>query len=245
MVEKSYYPIDLHIHSSLSGCASNEMTPRNIIINAKKLGLKAISLTDHNSCGNVSEIISEGLRNNILVIPGMEVESKEGVHILTFFDSLESCLKIERKVHENLPKIRNNPRLFGNQIQVKDGVKVEFPLLLSQSSDISIFELNKHVRDLGGVCVPAHIYRKLNGIISVLGFLPEDVVFNTLEISKYNYSEELSDNYNHNIVVNSDAHNLTDMYEIPTTALELEGELDTKILLRLLKTRNSSRFKFF
>lgn len=45
---------NLHIHSTCSGCASREMTLRNIILKAEEAGLKKIAITDHVDRTNTS-----------------------------------------------------------------------------------------------------------------------------------------------------------------------------------------------
>ena len=43
---------DLHIHSTLSPCASLEMSPAAIVRRARELALDVIAVTDHNSVDN-------------------------------------------------------------------------------------------------------------------------------------------------------------------------------------------------
>ena len=49
--------VDLHIHSALSPCADDDMTPNNIVNMALLKGLDAIAITDHNSCDNVEAVM--------------------------------------------------------------------------------------------------------------------------------------------------------------------------------------------
>jgi len=55
---KLYY--DLHIHSALSPCASDDMTPNNIVNMCVLKGLDIIAVTDHNSARNVEAISKLG-----------------------------------------------------------------------------------------------------------------------------------------------------------------------------------------
>lgn len=43
---------DLHLHSCLSPCGDDDMTPNNIVNMAKLKGLTCIALTDHNTAMN-------------------------------------------------------------------------------------------------------------------------------------------------------------------------------------------------
>jgi len=67
----SQIEIDLHIHSHYSDCSSQSVG--EIICKAKEIGLKTISLTDHNNFEGVCKAIKIGAIFNINVIPGIEV----------------------------------------------------------------------------------------------------------------------------------------------------------------------------
>ncbi|MBQ7294379.1 MAG: PHP domain-containing protein, partial [Clostridia bacterium] len=48
----SSYRCDLHIHSCLSPCGDDDMTPGNIVGMSLLNGLQIVALTDHNSVKN-------------------------------------------------------------------------------------------------------------------------------------------------------------------------------------------------
>ncbi|KUJ91089.1 MAG: phosphotransferase domain-containing protein [Thermoanaerobacter thermocopriae] len=89
-----YY--DLHIHTALSPCASDEMTPNNIINMALIKGLDVIGITDHNSARNVKAVYNLGLKKGLIVVPGIEVQTREEVHILCYFYSVDECVKFRK-----------------------------------------------------------------------------------------------------------------------------------------------------
>ncbi|MDI9489318.1 MAG: PHP domain-containing protein, partial [Bacillota bacterium] len=95
MLKLSY---DLHIHSCLSPCSDEDMTPANIVNMAKLLGLDVIAVTDHNSCRNCPAVYNYAQKNNILVIPGMELCTMEEVHVLCFFEELENAMAFDKYV---------------------------------------------------------------------------------------------------------------------------------------------------
>ena len=68
---------DLHLHSCLSPCGSEDMTPNNIVNMAKLMGYDMIALTDHNSCLNCEATVTVGKRNGLTVVPGMELCTAE------------------------------------------------------------------------------------------------------------------------------------------------------------------------
>ena len=55
------FKYDFHVHSCLSPCAENDMTPANIAGLASLLGLEIVALTDHNTSANCPEIFGDQL----------------------------------------------------------------------------------------------------------------------------------------------------------------------------------------
>ncbi|MBN1934335.1 MAG: PHP domain-containing protein, partial [Anaerolineae bacterium] len=80
--------VDLHVHTVLSPCAEVEMIPPLIVQQALEMGLDAIAITDHNCAANVSAVIEAARDSGLIVLPGMEVQSREEVHLLCLFDAL-------------------------------------------------------------------------------------------------------------------------------------------------------------
>ena len=72
---------DLHIHSCLSPCGDDDMTPANLVGMAAVKGLDVIALTDHNSCANCPAAMYHGENYGVTVIPGMELTTAEEVHV--------------------------------------------------------------------------------------------------------------------------------------------------------------------
>lgn len=76
--------IDLHTHSLKS---DGSMTPAEVVREAKKAGLAAIALSDHDTVDGLPEAIAEGKKIGVEVIPAIEfsVQSKTETHILGYF----------------------------------------------------------------------------------------------------------------------------------------------------------------
>lgn len=206
-----YY--DLHIHSVLSPCAEDEMTPNNIVNMAWLKGLKAIAITDHNQCGNLDALQELAAQKDILLIPGMEIESKEGVHLLCYFKKIEDAKEIAQKIYGLLPDI-DCTSFFGKQqiMNSKDEEVSRIKKLLISSLPLSVQEIAELVREKDAILGYAHIFRTSNGVISVLGFIPEEPELPFVEI---NESKKEIDSYNQSfrIISNSDAHRLVDISE--------------------------------
>lgn len=165
---------DLHIHSCLSPCADDDMTPWNLVGMARVKGLDVIALTDHNTARNTPEAMAAGEAYGVQVLPGMEISSREEVHILGYFSSVAEALAAGEAVYAHLPQVLNQPALFGNQIIIgaDDSPTGTLEKLLINATDLSVEEVCALVRAFGGVPVPAHINRGANGMIGALGLMP-------------------------------------------------------------------------
>jgi len=213
------FAIDLHIHSVLSPCGDIDMTPCNIINMALIKGLDIISVTDHNNASNLPSLSKVAVENGILLLPGIEVQTKEEIHMLCYFKTVDETVEFGNIIYNKLPNIKNNEDVFGSQI-VMDSMDNEISKLeklLLSSADISVKQLVDMVNSFKGVCIPAHIDRKSFSIISNLGFIPVEMNIKTVEISKNITANTAISNYNflknYRIIRSSDAHYLWDICE--------------------------------
>lgn len=216
MTKLSY---DLHIHSCLSPCGDEDMTPANIVNMAKLLGLDVIAVTDHNSCKNLPAVYSYAEKNDIIVIFGMELCTMEEVHVLCYFKTLEDASAFDGYVYDSLIKVTNNESIFGRQeIYNDEDLKVgDEPNLLINATNISFSRLDELMKRYKGVYVPAHVDKGSNSLISNLGFVPPEVRFGCVEIKDMKKADELCRVHAYftkcNIITNSDAHTLGDINE--------------------------------
>ncbi len=206
-----YY--DFHIHTCLSPCADDDMTPNNIINMAKIKGLDVIAITDHNHAGNVLACIEASKDKDILVIGGMEVETSENIHSIVLFEDNQKLFELESIIQASLPPIKNKPDIFGEQyfMNSNDEIIGKEERFLVTACGLDIFTLYKEVSRLKGVIFPAHIDKKSYSIISNLGSIPHELGFTTVEL-KFEDSKSLF-NYGFEVVTNSDAHFLWDISE--------------------------------
>lgn len=207
---------DFHIHTAASPCGDDYMSPNNIINMAKLNGLQAIAITDHNTCANCEVIMKLGEQNNLLVIPGMEIECMEEFHCIALFPDIKAAKDIEEYVEAHMPKIKNRVDIFGNQFIMNENDEVvgEIERLLLTASSISAEDLFNKVRGAGGIIFPAHIDRKSYSIVSNLGFIPDELDLHVIEISKSAQIDEYRQKYkNTTIIQSSDAHYLQDILE--------------------------------
>lgn len=227
---------DLHIHTCLSPCASDEMTPWNIVGMARVKGLDLIAITDHNSALNVRQAMLAGEAYGVSVVPGMEVTSREEVHILAYFRTLEADLAFGAEVYAHLPDIQNRRELFGNQMIIGDGDETAGTVdkLLLNAISLSVDEITRLAAEYGGVCVPAHINRGANGMIGALGLMPPLPSYPVIEVAARLPCMEVATR-GRRVLHSSDAHRLEDIAE-RTFALDLP-EASPVALVEWMKNR--------
>lgn len=203
--------VDLHIHSALSPCADDGMTPCNIANMAYLKGLDAIALTDHNAGDNL-EAVARAAEGKVLFIPGMEVQTAEEVHLLAYFRALPDALAFSDAIKTHLPGIPNRPDLFGNQwiMDAGDNTVGERAEMLLTSVDLSFDDTVALIRAHGGAAVPAHAERDSFGVLTQLGFIPRHLGLTAIEVS-HGGVNPLGDEWR--ILRSSDAHRLGDIME--------------------------------
>lgn len=220
---------DLHIHTCLSPCADLTMSPKRVVEKAVKKNLDMIGICDHNSAENVRAAIAAGSKKKITILPGMEVTTVEEVHIIALFDEVDPVLSLQETVYERLAPGENIEDVFGEQIIANEFDEVEGynQRLLLGATSLTLQELVNKIHHLGGLVIAAHIDREAcNSIIGQLGFIPEDLELDALEISSYTNRSQALARYpgieEFPIISSSDAHFLQDIGK--ATSCFLMGE---------------------
>lgn len=208
---KCYY--DFHIHSCLSPCGDMDMTPHSIAGMSYINGLDAIAVADHNSARNVRATMEAAKQYGVTVVPAIEAESAENIHLLCLFPTVETAEAMGSLLEKSLPPVKNRPDIFGEQciMNERDEKTGEIDVLLINATALPLAEIKKEVESLGGICIAAHIDREKNGIVSILGCVPDEYDFCTLELSGKASGYEKDGKYNY--ITDSDAHVLTDISE--------------------------------
>lgn len=210
------YRADLHIHSVLSPCGDLNMSPHNILERASQRGLDIIGITDHNSTLQSRIIADIAKQYNIFVLCGAEVTSVEEAHCLCFFPeaSLDS---FQLYLDEHILKIPNNPDKLGYQVLVDEHEQIikQVPHSLLSALDQSVEDIRHKTHELGGIFIPAHINRPTFSLFSQLGFVPEDLMEDALEISWHISREKILEEHpelnQKSFIQSSDAHYLDDI----------------------------------
>jgi len=207
------FKADLHIHTCLSPCADLHMGPRAIVNKAAQRRLNVIGICDHNSSENVAAVVKAARATNLKVVPGMEVTSKEEVHILALFDSIDRALQLQEIVYEHLPG-ENDAEAFGPQVVVNEDQEVLGfnKRLLAGATELSVEQVVDSIHGLDGLAVASHVDRATFGIIGQLGFIPEQLPLEALEVSRNTSLQEARRRYGHFAFVrSSDAHVVEDI----------------------------------
>lgn len=177
---------DLHIHSALSACAENELSPGLILRKAAEKGLAAIAITDHNAVWHAVSAFGMARGKTPAVIPGVELTSREEVHLLAYFADDEGLLGFWAEAGARLPPGENRPGVFGYQVcydrtDTPAGIDQR---LRQQALDIGLDRLVESVRGAGGLAVPAHVDRRFFSLLSQLGFVDPRAGYDALEVSR-------------------------------------------------------------
>ena len=202
------FKADLHIHSCLSPCADDEMSPQKIVEQAKINKLDIIGICDHNSAENVPATRKTGERENITVIGGIEASSQEEVHILALFNNAKDLFEFQAVIYERLPGF-NDEKSFGKQLIINENNEIigSNNKLLIGATSIPLQKIVQTICSLGGLAIASHIDRGHFSIISQLGFIPEGLPLDALEFSpNCDCSKRNLENYGFPLVTFSDAH---------------------------------------
>jgi hypothetical protein len=197
------------------------MSPKKIVQKSLEKHLDLIAICDHNTAENAAATLREGTRQGVAVLPGMEICSREEVHLVALFNNIEDTLKMQEYVYAHLPG-KNQPEVFGHQVVADehDQVLGENPRLLIGATQLSLLDIVEKAHHLGGICISAHVDRPSYSLIGQLGFIPEDLHLDAVEVSyRVPLEKALTEVVGINdypCVTSSDAHFLHDIGKVWT-----------------------------
>ena len=196
-----YY--DLHMHSCLSPCAENEMTPNNICNMALIKGLDLIAVTDHNSVKQLPAFAQAAKTIGIRALYGCEIQTIEEVHVLGLFAVLEQAMKLQEWIDLHMPDIPNQTDYFGDQwiCNAQDEMLEQEPRLLLVSLDVSLEETVVKIHELGGRVILAHVLDRENSVTNQLGFIPMDLTYDVGAMKFFADGEEIDFTYEDGVIV--------------------------------------------
>ncbi|MDD4168785.1 MAG: PHP domain-containing protein [Desulfotomaculaceae bacterium] len=212
------WALDLHIHTILSPCAGDDMTPPQILRRVKELGIEVVAITDHNSAENVEAFYIKGKEMGVKVVSGMEVQTREDIHLICLFDTLEQVFNWEKAVYQRLPDLKNRKESFGAQwlVDSEGNITGEVDRLLLMGADLSLTEVVNGVHAIGGLCIAAHIDRRAFSLWGSLGFIPDRPAIDNVELTPHlaRNPDQLAQlrEKGFNYLISSDAHYLDGIY---------------------------------
>ncbi|HPC03738.1 MAG TPA: PHP domain-containing protein [Syntrophales bacterium] len=217
---------DLHIHTCLSPCGDLDMYPTAIVAKAIEAGLDVIGICDHNASENAPYVIRAARGTPLTVLPGIEISSREEVHLIGIFDNLNALAPLQEMVYRSL-RGTNREEKFGCQVVVNEMDEVEGfnDRLLIGSTDIPLDRIVEAIHRQGGLAIASHIDRESFGVIGQLGFVPPDLPFDALELSYRMTPERAREIFpglsGRTLIRSSDAHFLRDIGRV-WTAVAME-----------------------
>ena len=231
------YVAELHIHTVLSPCASVEMIPPLIVRAALARGVTLLAITDHNASANVAAVQQAAEGTGLVVLPGMELQTREDVHLLCLFDTLAQMAAWQALVDECLPDLPNRAEFWGEQFVVDatgDFLRRE-PRLLLTAAQMTLAGACAAVLALGGLPLPAHVDRRAYGLLAQLGFVPAGLPVPGLELSRWcapaTALERFPQLTGYPLIQNGDAHELDEI--LGATVLRLAAPTVAEISLAL------------
>jgi len=220
------------------------MSPQLILKQAEKKKIDLIAVTDHNTVTHSVLIHRLSKNSNVHTVLGVELTSKEEVHLLGYFPDEKSISKMELKIKEYLPVLENKPSFFGYQLVYDYQGKIkEIDHLLRQNAlQMSLDDLVEFIHSIDGVAVPAHIDRDYCSLISQIGLLDPQSDFDAVEILRFQWKKK---NFKFGdrikgfpVISGSDSHFLEDIgifYMETKNMKELKEVTDFNSLKRYLR----------
>ncbi|MBO4217609.1 MAG: PHP domain-containing protein [Clostridia bacterium] len=175
---------DVHIHSCLSPCGDDSMTPAFIAGSAALEGLDLVALTDHNTAENCPAFAKAAEFYGVSALFGMELTTSEDIHVVCLFGTAEKAAEFSDYVKARHNRPKNQPEIFGRQLVMdeEDNIVREESGLLIYAADIDFETAGKTVFDMGGAAFPAHIDKTANGAVAILGTVPDYAGYRLCEV---------------------------------------------------------------
>lgn len=196
------------------------MIPPLIVQTALDKGIDIIAISDHNTTANTGAVIQAAEGTGITVIPAIELHTREEIHVLCLFPNLKQIHLFQIELEPFLSSVRNQAEIFGPQYIVDstgEFIRNE-ERMLSQATSLSLEKAWELVKQFDGLFIPAHINRAMYGLLPTLGFLPENIAFDALEINPRDDLKVLLQRHpsisRFPIIFSGDAHFLDDMLGI-------------------------------
>ena len=135
-----YRIIDLHVHSTES---DGTLTPEDLVAEAKKVGLAAFALTDHDTCQGVGKAMPLAASAGIELIPGIELSTDyhgKEVHIVGLYIDIENEQLLKKTAEYQ--KCRSERNALMVEALQKEGLSITMEELVAENPDCVITRAN-------------------------------------------------------------------------------------------------------
>ncbi len=185
MKKEKLIKADVHLHTCLSPCADLTQSPKRVVEKAFEMGFSLLFITDHNTIANAGAAVKAGKGfNGLRIYPGMEITTKEEIHILSLFENLDDAGRTQDYINNYLPDTylekEKQEQIIANE---NDEVEGFYGKSLFSAVDLDLDEIIELIHQYNGLAIGAHIDRQSFSIISQLGFIPDKCRLDALEIS--------------------------------------------------------------
>lgn len=214
---------DVHLHTCLSPCAEITQSPKRVVQKAYEKGYNMIFITDHNTTANSIYAIKAAKEYPSLnVYPGMEITSREEIHILSLFENLTKAEQLQTELNNYLPDVyfekEKEQQIIANEFDEVEGF---YEKSLFSAVDLAIEEILDLIHKYKGIAIAAHIDRQSFSVLSQLGSIPDNLKFDALEVSPNIDLEKAKDIYKeystkYKFISGSDAHSLEHIGKVYT-----------------------------
>lgn len=132
--------VDLHVHSTES---DGTLTPEDLVAEAKKAGLAAFALTDHDTCQGVCKAMPLAASAGIELIPGIELSTDyhgKEVHIVGLYIDIENEQLLKKTAEYR--KCRSERNALMVEALQKEGLSITMEELVAENPDCVITRAN-------------------------------------------------------------------------------------------------------
>jgi predicted metal-dependent phosphoesterase TrpH/anti-sigma regulatory factor (Ser/Thr protein kinase) len=178
------YTFDMHVHTCLSPCGELEMHPSAVVRAAVEAGLDGVVICDHHAADNVAAAGRAARAAGCAAVPGLEITTEEEVHLVALLPDAAAAGALQSRVEAALPG-RNDPELFGLQVIADEHADVLGfnPALLAGATTWTLDRAVEEIHRAGGLAIAAHVDRERFGLVGQLGFVPDGLAIDAIEVS--------------------------------------------------------------
>lgn len=238
-IELRRFWVDLHLHTVLSPCADLGMGAPEVVSRYREEDIALFAVTDHNHAGNFPALRDAAGKGGPVVLPGMEVQSMEDIHIVVVFRDGEAAQTFQEWLWLRMPRVENREDIFGYQLVVdaENNVLEQEPILLIQGVQYSVDEIAARGMEAGAIVIPAHLDRPSFSYEAALGRLPDTFPCTAVEISPNASHADLErwrERYaGRTLVRSSDAHRIEEISRSRCTPMLMAEPSFDELLLAL------------